>query len=207
MSKVARPPILVTLPLADGRLVAISKVHEDDAAAVVAYADVTAGETDFLTYGPGEFGASVQAEAAFIRTLDDEQRGLFLKATFDGELVGIVTLARSNRSRIQHVGELGLSVRKALWHRGIGTALTAAVLAMGRRTGVTRVWLQVRDDNERALRLCARLGFQHEGRRVGAMITHGVEHDLLVLGAWLGEPARRSSAQNGQLSSPSGASS
>jgi RimJ/RimL family protein N-acetyltransferase len=190
MSKSPRPPILATLPLADGRFVAISKVHEDDAAALVVYADVTAGETDFLTYGPGEFGMTAEAEAAFIRTLDDEQKGFLLKATLEGEIVGIATLARSLRSRIQHVGELGLSVRRPLWRRGIGRSLTTTLLAEARRTGVTRAWLQARDDNERALRLYERQGFLPEGRRVGAMITHGVEHDLLVLAARLDEPAR-----------------
>jgi len=206
MSNGDRPPILATLRLIDGSLVEISKVHEDDAAALVEYADVTAGETDFLTYGPGEFGTSVEAEAAFLRTLDDEQRGLFLTATLEGEIVGIATLARSNRSRIQHVGELGLSVRRALWRRGIGTALATTALAEGRRTGVTRAWLQVRDDNDRAIRLCVRLGFQLEGRRVGVMITNGAEHDLLVMAAKLAEPARKL-AQKGHASSPAGTSS
>lgn len=180
-----RSPIahdLSTWTLPDGRTVVISHVAEDDAPALLEYVEVTAGETEFLTFGPGEFGASVEQEAAFIRTLDDTLKGAMLKAVLDGEMVGLTTLARSNRSRIHHVGDLGLSVRRPLWNQGIGTSLAKAVLTIGKNTGVSRAWLQVRDDNLRAIRLYERLGFQHEGRRVGVIVARGVEHDLLVMG-------------------------
>jgi RimJ/RimL family protein N-acetyltransferase len=169
-----------TLP--DGRTVLISHIAENDAPALLEYVEVTSAETEFLTFGPREFGVSAEQEAAFIQTLDDTSKGAMLMAVLEGEMVGLATLARSKRSRIQHVGDLGVSVRRPLWHQGIGTSLALAALTIGKNTGVTRGSLQVRDDNLRAIRLAQHLGFQHEGRRVGVIVARGVEHDLLVMG-------------------------
>ena len=177
----APAPFLATLPLRDGRVVGIRKIHVDDAAANMAYIDVTAGESEFLAFGRGESGMDVESQTAFLRSLDDEQKGFYLIAVLDGVIVGLVTLARPSRPRVHHVGELGLSVLRSLWGQGLGTLLTTTVLAEGRRTGVTRAWLQVRPDNARALRLYERLGFRIEGRREGVMKVGDVEHDLLVM--------------------------
>jgi len=179
-------PILTTVDLRDGRKATLERVTEDDAPGMLAYLEVIAGETDFLSFGPGEFGMTVDQEAAFLRSLADplasEMKGMMVKAVVAGEMVGNALLTRSPRPRLRHGAELGLSVRRDFWGVGLGSALCKTIFSEAKRTGVTRIALKVRADNARAIRLYERLGFSHEGRLVGAFLVGGVELDELVMG-------------------------
>jgi RimJ/RimL family protein N-acetyltransferase len=181
-----RGPILTTVDLRDGRKATLERVTQDDAAGMLAYLEVIAGETDFLSFGPGEFGMTVDQEAAFLTSLADplasDMKGMMVKAVVAGEMVGNALLTRSPRPRLRHVGELGLSVRRDFWSVGLGSALCKTIFSEAERTGVTRIALKVRADNARAIRLYEHLGFSHEGRLVGAFLVGGVELDELVMG-------------------------
>ena len=155
---------------------------EDDAPGLLAYLEGIAGETDFLTFGPGEFGMTIDQEVAFLRSLADPMRGMMMKAVVGGEMVGNALLHRSPRPRVRHVADLGLSVRRDFWGTGLGSALCQTMFSEAKRAGVTRISLKVRADNGRAIRLYERLGFSHEGRLIGAFLVGGVELDELVMG-------------------------
>ena len=60
--------------------VAIRKAETSDAAALIEYLNIIGGESDFLTFGPGEFGRSVEAEAVFIENALKKKNALFLVA-------------------------------------------------------------------------------------------------------------------------------
>ena len=175
-------PLLATIPLRDGRQATVRYASEHDAAAIVAYVEAIAGESDFLTFGPGDFGMTVEQEVEFLKSLADRSKGMMLKAAVGEEVVGLALLNRAVRPRVRHVADLGLSVRKAFWGSGIGAALCTTIFAEGKRVGVTKIALRVRADNERAIRLYERLGFAHEGRLAGTFLVNGIEFDELVMG-------------------------
>jgi putative acetyltransferase len=80
-------------------------------------------------------------------------------------IVGSLALVVPERSpRRSHVGEIGLSVHDQ-WHgRGIGTALVRAAVELADRwLNLRRLELTVFTDNERALRLYKKFGFEIEG--------------------------------------------
>lgn len=63
-------------------------------------------------------------------------------------------------------GELAnIAVRPELRGRGLGARLLEEVVAVSRRRGVTKLYLEVRDSNDGALRLYERFGFREVGRR------------------------------------------
>lgn len=173
--------VLNTVQLGDGSEATIERVTESDASAMLGLLEVIAGETDFLTFGPGELGMTLEQEAAFLKSLADPAKGMMVKAVVAGEMVGNAIITRSPRPRVRHVADLGLSVRQAWWRSGIGTALCKTVFSEAKREGVTRVALRVRADNARAIRLYERLGFSHEGRLIGAFRVGGLELDELVM--------------------------
>jgi N-acetylglutamate synthase len=57
-----------------------------------------------------------------------------------------------------------LAVRPDARRRGLGGAVLAGLLAAGREHGVTRSWLQVRDENAAARRLYQRAGYREVAR-------------------------------------------
>ena len=88
-----------------------------------------------------------------------------LVAEVDGEVVGQLTLHTNfGRARRRHAGALGMAVRDD-WHgRGVGTALMAACLDLADNwLNLTRVELDVFVDNEPAIRLYTKFGFEIEG--------------------------------------------
>jgi RimJ/RimL family protein N-acetyltransferase len=179
-----------TITLKDGRTATITHVSEADAEEILAYVHDISYESDFLSFGPGEFELSLDQQRAFIRGLADASNGIMLKATIAGQIVGSSSLKRSPRSRIHHAAELGLSVRRAFSGLGAGRALCEGAFAAARRVGITRVSLRVRADNPRAIHLYERLGFVHENRHVGAFFVNGVFFDEFSMALDLGGPGR-----------------
>ena len=57
------------IELKSGETVVIREAVEDDACAMIDYLDMGAGETDFLTFGPGEFTLTSDQEVGAIRDL------------------------------------------------------------------------------------------------------------------------------------------
>jgi RimJ/RimL family protein N-acetyltransferase len=174
-----------TVSLRGGHHAIIAPATEHDAAALLEHLDLVAGETDFLSFGRGEVGLTLEQEAAFVRRLHAEDGGLMLKATIDGEIAAVASLLRLSRSRVRHSASLGLSVRKHYWAMGLGRAISEALILEARRLHLTRIELRVRHDNPRAISLYETLGFQVEGTLRAAFVVDNVEHDDLIMGLLL----------------------
>lgn len=94
----------------------------------------------------------------------EQQQGwrTMLVAEHDGGLVGSVSFRpRDELPGLLHLFALGVEAEHQ--SRGIGSALIAAVEQEARTRGMTGVHLAVGIDNEGAIRLYRRLGFQRRG--------------------------------------------
>lgn len=86
-----------------------------------------------------------------------------LVAEIDGRVVGNLGLS-VNHGRRRHAAGIGMGVHDDYQGRGVGTALLAAAIVLAERwLGVHRIELDVYTDNEPALRLYRRFGFEIEG--------------------------------------------
>lgn len=174
-----------TVSLRGGHHATIAPATEQDAAALLSHLDLVAGESDFLPFGRGEVGLTVEQEAAFVRRLHAEDAGVMLMATIEGELAAVASLLRPSRSRLKHSASLGLSVQKRYWALGLGRAISEALILEARRLHLTRIELRVRHDNARAISLYETLGFKLEGTLRGAFVVGNTEYDDLVMGLLL----------------------
>jgi RimJ/RimL family protein N-acetyltransferase len=173
---------IATLELKDGRRAEFGYVVASDAPAMLAYVEVVAAETDYLTFGPGEFDMTLAQQVEFIESMADRTKGLNMKATVGGVLVGHAMVRRSTRPRVRHVGELGLSVQRSFWGGGIGRALCGVLFAEAKSVGIERIGLTVCTGNLRAIRLYESLGFVREGQRADVLRVGAVSHDELLMG-------------------------
>lgn len=69
-----------------------------------------------------------------------------------------------SRRKVAHRARFGISVLKEYWGMGIGRALMDASVDCARRAGYTQLELEVVADNERAVSLYRRAGFEEYGR-------------------------------------------
>ncbi len=140
----------------------IENVRPEDAAAILEYLKAVGGETDNLNMGAEGLPTTVENEEAFLRSMIGSSDGVMYTAKEDGEIIGIAHVSRLKR-RMSHRASIGVSVRRCAWHRGVGTALMDKLVAFSRNNGIEQLELEVRSDNERAIRLYEKFGFTKVG--------------------------------------------
>jgi RimJ/RimL family protein N-acetyltransferase len=169
------------LELRDGSRLTIAAPTADDAERLLDFANAVGGESDYLTFGKGEFDMTVEDEVKFIETAE-EKGHLMLKGEIGGELVSILHVSRGPRPRVRHVGELGITVRQSSWGLGVGRHMMEAMLDWARESGLRKVNLKVRWDNARAIALYESLGFVQEGRQARGYLFEGAFFDEICMG-------------------------
>ena len=95
-----------------------------------------------------------------------EGEGCYNLVAVSGEhvigMLGVETFPNVPRRR--HVGHIGISVSETWQGKGVGNALMQAGIDLADKwLNLTRLELEVYADNEAAIRLYERFGFEHEG--------------------------------------------
>lgn len=107
---------------------------------------------------------------------------IFVAVLEDGTVIGSAGLQVCTNPRMRHVGTLGMLVHTEFQNQGIGTALMKTVLELADNwLMLVRVELEVYADNQRAVRLYEKFGFETEGRKREASVKNGAYVDLLVM--------------------------
>lgn len=99
----------------------------------------------------------------------------------DGRIVGMAGLHR-NKGRRRHSAVLGISVDDNHRGEGIGKALlTSLIDAADNWLGISRIELTVFTDNEAAIALYRKIGFEAEGTHRAYALRNGVLADVLAM--------------------------
>ena len=94
-------------------------------------------------------------------TRNDHQ---FVAVLDDGTVIGAAGLSVHESPRTRHTGDVGIFVRTDYQDQGVGAALMNTLLDLADNwLMLVRVELEVYADNERAIHLYEKLGFEQEG--------------------------------------------
>lgn len=163
--------------------VIIRKAVKSDAKALIEYLNIIGGESDFLTFGIGQFGRSIEHEEEFIEDVLSKGNSLFIIAEINGKIVGNLNFSGGPRERNAHVGEFGVSVLKEYWGNGIGEELIRYLINWSKNSGIIRkLNLRVRNDNARGICLYKKLGFLEEGSLKRDFLINNEFYDSLLMG-------------------------
>jgi ribosomal protein S18 acetylase RimI-like enzyme len=102
-------------------------------------------------------------------------------AVEDDRVLGWCDIVPKRHVTLRHVGALGMGVAAPHRARGIGKAMLQATIAGAAARGISRIELLVRADNEHAIALYRRFGFELEGRLRNYLIVDGAAHDVLAM--------------------------
>jgi len=88
-----------------------------------------------------------------------------------------------NRPRTKHMGDLGMTVLKSHWGQGIGSALLEFLIDWSKNNPIIRkINLQVKVDNENAIKLYKKFDFKNEGRIERFFLIDGTFYDVYSMG-------------------------
>ena len=108
MSSALFPRILQTR---DKRNLVIREGDGQDAGLVLTHLERVCAETDFLSFGPGEFEMDEREEAVYLDRCLSSENCVYLLAFVDQTLAGSLNFSSRNRKRLIHVGEFGITVQ------------------------------------------------------------------------------------------------
>ena len=99
------------------------------------------------------------------RLIEPPEGTYHLVAVVDGKVVGSLGLhTNPNRPRRRHSATFGMGVHDDWQGKGVGTALLAACIDLADNwLNIMRLYLEVYTDNEPAIRLYEKFGFEREG--------------------------------------------
>ncbi|WP_457558903.1 N-acetyltransferase family protein [Candidatus Harpocratesius sp.] len=172
----------------NGKTLIIRPAISDDAKAILDYINQIAGESDNLTFGPGEFDKTIDDERKFISKINITQNNIFVVALIDNEIVALADIHCGNRPRTKHTGNLGISVKKKYWRLGIGEALMKYLIKWAYNSNIVKkINLEVREDNTAAINLYKKMGFIEEGRISRVLYIKGKFYSTISMGLEIGE--------------------
>lgn len=113
----------------------------------------------------------------------------FSDAHASGNTLTVLTVdgVTSGIAAVMHVLDeselLEIAVQPAMQGRGYGKALLAQAIALARRNGAERMFLEVRESNARARKMYTSFGFEETGRRRNYYPTENGREDAILMTA------------------------
>lgn len=140
----------------------IREAQEKDAEQLLLFMKQVGGESDNLTFGPEGLPFSVEEEKEFIKATKEDEHSVMYLAFLGETIIGDVSL-RGLPRRMSHRCEMGISVAKSHWNKGVGSALLDKAVAYAKSHDAKIINLEVKQDNLGAIHLYEKFGFQRIG--------------------------------------------
>lgn len=134
-----------------------------DAEKMILYNKNVGSETDFLSFDGDTFDIGEKKEARFLERFRSSKRDLMLVALDGDMIVANASIEGDRRERYSHRAELSITVLKEYWGKGIGSSLMRKLVEFSREASYKSIYLDVRADNERAISLYRKFGFEKLG--------------------------------------------
>ena len=156
---------LKIIKLKDGRECILRNGEERDGQAALANYILTHEQTDYLLSYPDEKTMTAEQEGRFLQQKTDSETEIEILAEVDGAVAGLAGIESvGGRDKIRHRADFGISIDRQYWNLGIGTALMNACVDCARKAGYEQIELSVVAENEPALAMYRKAGFEEYGR-------------------------------------------
>lgn len=154
--------------------ITIEKARPEDAAELLEYLKIVGSETDNLSFGAEGLPFALEEEQQYLTSLQGSTTSAMFIAKKDGKIIGTADFRGNTRDRLKHRGEMGISLVKAEWGKGVGKKLMESVIEFAKTEAQAEIIsLEVRSDNIRAIKLYEKYGFEKIGHFEGYMKVDG----------------------------------
>ncbi|QDT94525.1 GNAT family N-acetyltransferase [Gimesia algae] len=126
---------------------------------------------------------SLENMEAYVRHNIEQNHAQYV-AVIEEQIVGWADLIPHVRESVSHVARLGMGVLAEHRGQGIGNRLLERAMAHAWEQGLKRLELEVFADNEVALNLYRKHGYQVEGVKRFARYIDGAYQDIVIMGQY-----------------------
>ncbi|MGN0291158.1 MAG: GNAT family N-acetyltransferase, partial [Lachnospiraceae bacterium] len=161
--------------------------NEHDAEQMLSYFTAVSGESYFMINYPEEIKITMKEETELLKSKIESNTDIMIAAFINEEIIGNVSVySLSDRMKMRHRACLGIAIRKEYQSKGLGRILLAEGILTAKNAGYTQIELGVFSDNEKALRLYEKSGFEKWGRTKNAFrLKDGTYRDEIIMGQLL----------------------
>ena len=132
----------------------------EDAKELIEHLTIVGSEPPYLSSEPDEYAAmTVEAEEKWIKDHLEDPRQLVIVVEIEGKIVGTSNLRFFKQKTTRHRAEIGISIQRAYWSLGIGSALFTEMIQAAKEYGTKILELSFLEGNDRARALYERFDF------------------------------------------------
>lgn len=125
---------------------------------------ITSEETYFMARYPEEVVTDPVLVARRIARVNESDREFTLSAYLDGEMVANLQVSKiGEHIKFRHRAAMGISIQSKCRGLGLGTAMIGRAIRQTRANGFEQLELGVFEDNQAAIHVYEKLGFQPVG--------------------------------------------
>lgn len=160
--------------LKDNTMVDIREAKEKDAAKLLDYFKMVGSESPFLLFDERGLDISLDEEIEYLSKANKSEDIKYFIALAKDEIIGEVALVCHKHDKTKHNANLAVTVKKAYWHKGLGSKLMEHAINYARITGkIKNIYLEVREDNINAIKLYEKFNFKQVGKMPGKIYQEG----------------------------------
>lgn len=138
----------------------------DDAEGFLEHLKRTTSESDHMLRYPEEITLTAYEEAEFLAKYPGDPKSMMIAAEADGKIIASAGLSCvMNVLKCRHRATFGMAVQKDYWNLGVGSVLLDGLIEAAKSAGYEHLELEVSSQNEAAVRLYQRFGFEICGTR------------------------------------------
>ncbi|GGE63009.1 bifunctional histidine phosphatase family protein/GNAT family N-acetyltransferase [Priestia taiwanensis] len=147
-------------------------ITEEDASSVLHLMKIIDSESSYMLYGIGERTTSPEQQRKNIKNILKRDNATILLAMDDQTPIGYMMALGGTTERTKHSAYLVIGILHSHTGKGIGKALFEKMEQWAIAHSITRLELTVMTNNERAVYLYKKLGFEIEGMKKQAFFLH-----------------------------------
>lgn len=138
-------------------------------------------EAKYLMYDEDERDVTPEDIGEITAMMIDEE--ILSNIVLDGNrIVGYMVAAPESLNRNMHCASVMLGILEKAQRQGLGNKLLKSAEIWARENQITRLEATVIEENEAAIKLMEKRGYNLEGKKIGSIIINDVVHNELIFG-------------------------
>ena len=161
----------ICFDLKDGRKALLRSPKEEDAADMIEYLFVSAGETEFILRYPEECSKyTPEGEKELFARMNSSENEAMLVCLVYGKIAGNCAISFLAGMKTKHRASVAITLLREYWNQGIGTRMLQELIHIAEsREDVLQMELEFIEGNTRARHLYEKMGFRITGVRPNAI--------------------------------------